>query len=106
MKRLLCALLILSGCLPTKALNSWLGHHKSELIRTWGPPTRTASDGAGGEILIYEQGVYTGQVPGQMYGNGYGGTSYTAPVQTGYNRVRMFYCDKDGKVYMWKAKGS
>jgi hypothetical protein len=106
MKRLLLLLsLALAGCLPTKMLNSWLGHDKAELYRSWGPPTRVTEDGAGGEILIYEEGVYTGQVPGQAYRNAYGGMSYTNPQATGYNRVRMFYVDKAGKIYMWKAKG-
>ena len=48
-------LLISCVSLRQQQLNTWLGVHKSELIRSWGPPNRTASDGKDGEILIYEK---------------------------------------------------
>ena len=41
-----------------KAMDSWLGFQKSALILSWGPPTRTESDGNGGTILISKK-IYT-----------------------------------------------
>jgi protein involved in sex pheromone biosynthesis len=46
--------------------DSWMGSHKSELIRSWGPPTRIQSDGEGGEILIYESAQTSGYIIGDM----------------------------------------
>ena len=58
--------LFLQGCDLTKyaakrkeVFDSYLNHHKSELIQNWGPPTRRDNDGKGGEILIYERTVTT-----------------------------------------------
>ena len=55
--RFLVVLLVLVGlhaCASAQSvMNSWLGHHQSDLIRSWGPPSSVASDGAGGTILIY-----------------------------------------------------
>lgn len=39
------------------AMDSWLGHMKQKLIMAWGPPTKTAPDAQGGEILIYDRTV-------------------------------------------------
>jgi hypothetical protein len=40
-------------------MNSWLGSTKQSLIMGWGPPARTADDGAGGDIGIREARIYT-----------------------------------------------
>lgn len=87
------------GCTSTKKLqeqnkqvmDSWMGHHKSELIQSWGPPSRYESDGKGGEILIYEQKVTRGAV---IYGTYQERTTYP---------YKMFYADKDGKLYYWRT---
>jgi hypothetical protein len=34
-------------------MNAWKGKHASDLIASWGPPTATTTDGAGGQALIY-----------------------------------------------------
>lgn len=37
--RLLLLVLLLAGCQTLKVkMNSWVGHHRSELYRTWGEP--------------------------------------------------------------------
>jgi hypothetical protein len=42
----------------TKLKNEWAGHHKSEILKSWGPPTGgIVSDGLGGEVLTYNQGT-------------------------------------------------
>ena len=82
----LVSVLLCSGCFlskrVTKTMDSWVGAPQAKLIRSWGPPTRTASDGAGGTILIYEYDRDTGQTA-----------------------VRMFYVDPSGTIYYWRWKG-
>jgi len=57
------------------------------LILNWGQPERIASDGKGGEILIYSlHSLVT-----------YGGV-------VNY-RYRIFYADSDGKIYNWYCNG-
>lgn len=74
-----------------KIMDSWMGHHKSELIRQWGPPDRYESDGKGGEILIYESKQTRGAV---MYGTYIEKTTYP---------YKMFYADPNGKLYHWRT---
>ena len=104
-----------------KVLDSWLGHPQSELIRSWGPPKRTTSDGNGGIILIYEKyillsqgtGVYQYQnnsivVPGQdnqLYYTEPGQVIYTPPTENGYWRRRMFYVNSQNNIYTWRSEG-
>lgn len=98
-------ILVVAGCVsPSKTMQSWVGHHQSELIASWGPPQSTASDGAGGTILIYGSYVNLGQQPGQVYGS-YGNYYYTAPQQRGYQRTRMFYVNSSGIIYRWRWQG-
>ena len=70
-----------------ETMNSWLRSHKSELIRAWGPPERTTSDGKDGEILIYEQTINFPEPYGPM------------------TRMRMFYVQQNGIIYDWLCKG-
>ena len=98
--------LLLVGCIsPGKAMQSWVGHHQSALIASWGPPTRTTSDGKGGQILIYEEYVNLGQTAGTIQRDFSDQYSYTAPQQRGYERSRMFYVDPSGYVYSWRWQG-
>ncbi len=92
-------LILMSGCTTTKEIqeenrkimDSWLGHHKSELIQSWGPPVRYESDGKGGEILIWESKQTQGAV---LNGTYYERTSYP---------FKMFYADHNGKIYYWRT---
>jgi len=60
---LFLSLMIITGCAAMTWPNSkdrektesWIGAHKSKLIKTLGPPSRNTSDGKGGEIIIYEK---------------------------------------------------
>jgi len=104
---LLATSLGLGGCASTinKTMDSWIGHHQSELIQSWGPPTQTAPDGKGGSILIYGSYVDLGQTPGRASVDPYGNVRYTAPEQRGYSRTRMFYVDQNGIIYYWRWQG-
>jgi hypothetical protein len=86
---LLIAVIIVSCASTRKAVDSWMGHNKSELILKLGPPQRTASDGNGGEVLIYETQVWMNS------GN------YEYPITSS----RMFYADSTGRIYHWRAQG-
>ena len=107
-----CALTVLTSCKTTsfatkekEAMDSWMGSQKSALILSWGPPTRTESDGNGGEILVYDKAINLGQTAGTVYNNGYGGVNYTSPTSNTVVRMRMFYVDSTGKIYHWRAEG-
>lgn len=77
--------LLLTSCASAinKKMESWLGHHQSELIQAWGPPHQTVSDGRRGTVLIYGSYVNLGQTPGTVQPNG-AGVQYTYPQQQGY----------------------
>jgi hypothetical protein len=98
--------IILLGCVAhiNNMMQSWVGHHQSELIASWGPPDQISTDGKGGSVLIYGSYVNLGQTPGQATING-NQITYTAPQQNGYRRTRMFYVDKDGYIYSWRWQG-
>ena len=89
MKKLLIIITLvftLSGCdIEKKNLDTWLvGGTKQKLYLSWGPPTRTTTDGDTGEILIYDQDQ-----------RGYDGSNFTHRT--------MFYVRSDGKIYTWKV---
>ena len=104
---LFAALVLTGGCVSniSKAMDSWVGSHKGDLIAQHGPPNQVASDGRGGEILIYGSYVDLGQIPGKATTDYRGNITYTAPQQRGYQRTRMFYVNPEGIVYFWRWKG-
>jgi len=107
----LILLLTLAGCATTNFadtektnMDSWVGHTKVELVQTWGPPLKVDSDQQGGEIYTYEKSVTMGQFPGQVYGTNQG-IAYTQARPATVTRVRMFYINKEGKIYHWMSQG-
>ena len=104
---LLVATIASSGCASrvNEIMQSWVGQHKGDLIASWGPPNQVASDGRGGEILIYGSYVDLGQTPGRATTDYWGNVTYTAPQKRGYQRTRMFYVNPEGYIYMWRWKG-
>ncbi|WP_444897420.1 hypothetical protein ACJJIQ_07440 [Microbulbifer sp. ANSA003] len=104
---LLLSTLLAGGCASqvNKAMQSWVGHHKADLIASWGPPNQVADDGRGGEILIYNSYVNLGQTPGRVQTDYWGNTTYTVPQQNGYQRTRMFYVNPEGYIYNWRWQG-
>lgn len=79
-------LFILSCSSQRKVMDSWLGSNKQQLIMSWGPPARTASDGSNGEILVYANQVYLPQYNINNY------------------NYKMFYVDGSGKIYHWLTR--
>jgi hypothetical protein len=103
MKKLLSLLiltLLLASCAPRistkEVMNSWLKHHKSELIRSWGPPHRTATDGKDGEIYIYESSSTSAQTFKNVFG-----VELPNPITTVNTTIyyRQFFINKDGRIY-------
>ncbi len=88
---ILFAVTLLTACTSQKdIMNSWLGSTKQNLIMSWGPPTRTASDGGSGEILVYS---YQGYYPGF---NGQGAFTYWDN--------KYMYANSEGKIYYWMTR--
>ncbi len=88
-----------------KQMQSWVGHHKSKLIREWGPPTRYDSDGLNGEILIYSFQRKFNPTAGKYLQNNQGEIMYTPPKDNSYQAIRMFYVDNEGIIYSWRWQG-
>lgn|GEM_PF-5164292 len=68
-------------------LNSWMGSHKSEIIRSWGPPDRYADDGKGGEIMIWEDR--------KMLRFNYGNSIMEKVI----TYTKSIFVDADGEIY-------
>lgn len=96
-----------------------MGHHYSDVVGEWGPPTRVLDDGAGGQMIIWEETVsYT--TPGHattkrsdtiISGGGrvlsepsYD-TTYIPPETTTYTKSRTFWVNSEGIIYNWAWKG-
>lgn len=87
-----------------KAMDSWLGASKHELIMGLGPASRTASDGNGGEILIYSKIFELNRDVLRLSGDG---TLYNEQrMPDVYYRHRMFYIDTYNKVYHWRIESN
>lgn len=107
----LLAGLLLSGCAGVDTtMNSWMGMHQSELIKSWGPPQQEYSDGKGGRVLVYIQtSSYT--QPGTSTTQTYGfanrpqyQTTYTPAQNYSFESKRMFWVDENGYIYYWQTK--
>ena len=87
-----------------RIMNSWVGHYQSELIAAWGPPTKIAPDGEGGNIIVYEslKGTWGDTKDKHVVG----GAQYpTQARQSGYAATRTFYADERGIIRSWKWSG-
>jgi hypothetical protein len=102
----LAAILIVAGCYSTQqTMDSWIGSSKKDLIMSWGPPDRIASDGGDGEILVYAKQVY---VPAQtgistVGSDGNVHTSSGTPSRT-YWDYKLFYINKNSIIYHWLTR--
>jgi len=87
------------GCATTNTkaiMESWIDHHKSELIKSWGPPNRITSDGQGGQILIYENSTTNAYTFNNLFG-----VELDNPVTTVNTRTQyyQFYTNSRGTIY-------
>lgn len=78
---LLLFLFVLSCTSEKEVLNSWMGSTKHQVILNWGAPSRTASDGNGGEILVWSN-------------------QYSYNYQAFWKHTMMYF-NQYGKAYHW-----
>jgi hypothetical protein len=108
---------VVAGCAGriNDAMRSWVGHHYSDVIASWGPPAQVLDDGAGGKIMTWaatrsftSPGYATTSTTANVYGN-FGTansfTTYTPPQTTSYNATRTFWVNSDGIIYRWSWRG-
>ena len=99
---LILCFIMFQSCTPPgptieEAMQSWMGHHKSEIIAKWGAYSRTIGDGKGGEILIYET---TSKSPGYVIPNEILGFKYYQTIGGSTDvHYREVFVDKSGKIY-------
>jgi hypothetical protein len=85
---------VLTGCgavldaRMSKTCRAWEGHHKSEIIDAWGPPTRTTDDGKGNEILTWHFDK------GSFHACDY--------VDVAMYEQYHFWVNEDGRIYRWR----
>jgi hypothetical protein len=83
---------------------SWVGHLQTELVETWGPPTKIVPDKEGGSIVIYEslKGIWGDEKNKRIVG----GAQYAADRdQSGYAARRIFYVNEKGVITNWTWSG-
>lgn len=64
---------------------SWIGVKYSDLLKSWGAPTRSLPDGEGGQIIVYEK---VSNFSGGMYKPGYITTATNGFGQTVVTNVK------------------
>jgi len=81
-----------------------IGHHKSEVIQKWGPPSSVSSDGKSGEVLIYDFS-FTSQTEGTAYINPFANTiTFNSPQTETVEKYKQLFCDSQGTIYSWRWK--
>jgi hypothetical protein len=118
---ILVALTVSYGCAEriNQVMSSWDGHHFSDLIEKWGPPSQIFDDGNEGRIFNYDldrsyvtpgtSNTYTSE-SANIYGNSIFGssnsyTTFTPSQIYSYKSYRIFWINRDGYVYRWAWKG-
>ena len=77
-------------------MQTWIGHHYSEMIQSWGAYTRMIEDGSGGYIYIWEthstSAIYTSPITIGDY------TSYMTQGGDVSLNYRDVFVNKDGTI--------
>ena len=114
--------ILMSGCLTgrvNRVMESWRGHHYSDLVMAWGPPSAVYDDGQGGRMLVYYQarqvttpGRVTTTTTGQatiydnmIWSRARSVSEFVPPQTYGYTAWRIFRVDRNGRVYSWSWQG-
>lgn len=106
-----------------RAMESWLGHHESELILSWGAPISMLEDGRGGRILFYTEdrmsispGKATTSSTGSAYAQAFGSqvyvhaqqqsqTTYTPSQVHQWQVYRQFRVNSSGQIVQYSWRG-
>lgn len=93
--------LLLVGCGPShqevleSSMNSWIGHHRDELFRAWGPPAQEIRLSNGGSIMTFRSGGGQAYVPT-------GGMVFSVPISC----QQDMETDASGKIVRWRYQGN
>src|SRR2546425_8926662 len=90
---LLSCFLLACGPNLNEVMQSWVGHHRDDLLRSWGPPAQETKLSNGGAILTYRN---TGQVFMPV-----GSMMYGVPVTC----QKDFEIDSAGRIVRWRFQG-
>jgi hypothetical protein len=100
------ALFAFCGCATTveNDMSTWVGRTEAQVVAAWGAPTRTASDGKDGTILVYD--LPTMPISGSVgyFGGGVGVSTHGYPLA--HQKTRQFYLNRWGIVYDYFWKGA
>ena len=97
--------LMVPGCASVeKKPDSLIGSHQSDLIASWGTPTRTNPDGKGGSILTYEEYFHVAEIPGRVEAIGGTDVVRTKPKEIGYIKSTIFHVNEKGYIYRWEQQ--
>ena len=118
---LLLALAAGTGCAMgmNSTMDSWMGHHFSDVVGSWGPPQQVMDIGEGNRLFIWIEdrsqttpGTTTTTQTGNAtmagntaYGQGQTTTTYTPPTTSSYQATRTFWVNSEGIIYRWAWKG-
>jgi hypothetical protein len=124
MKRSLVVLLlscfVVAGCAArSRAMASWVGNHYSNVIASWGPPDQVFDDGSGGRVFVWTRtrsyttpGSATTQTNGSatiigntVWGDATSRTTYNPAETHQWKSYRMFWVDRNGRIYRWAWRG-
>jgi len=106
-----------------RMMESWLGHHESDLMLAWGSPAQVVPDGSGGKILMYAEnrmyaapGYAVSDTSGYIHGSVAGGslygvgeaetvTTYVPPQTYQWQVSRNFQVNSSGVItnYSWQG---
>ena len=85
------------GKRTTEVMNAWKGRNISEVIQSWGPETRTSSDGKGGVIYTW---ITTWSTIAYVDTGG----TYQPPRNLSCRQ--SFYVNRNGIIYSWQWEGN
>jgi hypothetical protein len=120
---LLLCLILLASCVGKVKTNinnsmaSWVDHHFTDLLASWGPPQQVMDDGNGGRVFVYTKtrsytapstATTTANATVNPYNNTIWGTATTTynPGQTySWTSYRMFFIGSNGRIYRWAWRG-
>jgi hypothetical protein len=116
---ILCVMVLsvaLSACTRkvNKVMQSWVGHHYSELIAVWGPPSQIIEDKNGGKTIIYahrrtykapDRAETTIERPQRGTGDVRAETVITPGQTWNHETYRVFYTDANGIIQGWGWRG-
>lgn len=90
------AVLLAAGCAST-GFTEWTGHHIDEVIKKFGPPTRTVPTSDGGKMYVWE---FQRSAPSSSWGSGAGGPAVVTTANN-YVSTKTFWVKPDGTIASW-----